>query len=387
MGAGMGAMQPTVHLPRRQRTHVLVVCDGTGAGHALVYTLRTQGYAADRAVSEADALAHLRTTPFHVVLCELRVPELTALTFIREALAIQPDLAVVAMSGAVSARPETEAVEAGAAACVRLPVVMEELVAALEEALDYRQRRIERRQSQQLVQEAVTHRTQALAERTELLEREQAALREATVRVTEALITAMEAKDLYLRGHSHRVGALGAAIAEELGLEADVVETIRLAGRLHDVGKIGIRESVLNKPGPLTPEEYAHVQEHVQIGVDILAPFTHLGDVLTFVHHHHEHWDGSGYPQRLQGDDITLGGRILCAADAYDALTSSRAHRGAMSDEAALAILEAASGRLLDPRIFATLERVVRQQQSLVFLDPANQGVSPRPTVNRAQSA
>jgi putative two-component system response regulator len=233
--------------------------------------------------------------------------------------------------------------------------------------------------------EALTQRTAGLAERTALLEREQAALREATVRMAEALTFAMEAKDPHLHGHSHRVAALAAAIAEELGLDAETVECIRLAGRLHDVGKIGIRESVLNKPGPLTAEEYAHVQQHVAIGVEILSPFTHLGEVLTYVHHHHEHWDGSGYPQRLPGETISLGGRILCAADAYDAMTSTRPHRGAMSGEDAVRILGTARGRLLDPQVFTALERVVRQQQSLVFLDPVRQGVDPRPTVIDAQ--
>ena len=224
-------------------------------------------------------------------------------------------------------------------------------------------------------------RAAALAARTEVLEREQAALRDATVRMAEALTFAMEAKDSHLHGHSHRVAALGAAIAEELGLDAETVEAVRLAGRLHDVGKIGIREAVLNKPGALTAEEYAHVQQHVGIGVEILSPFTHLGEVLTYVHHHHEHWDGSGYPQRLAGETISLGGRVLCAADAYDAMTSTRPHRGAMSGEEAVTILGAASGRMLDLQVFAALERVVRQQQSLVFLDPVSPGAGRQATV------
>ena len=185
--------------------------------------------------------------------------------------------------------------------------------------------RLPARDQQQPVAAALAPCTAALAERAATLEQEQAALRDATVRMAKSLAVAMEAKDPHLHGHSHRVAALGAAIAEELGLDAETVEAVRLAGRLHDVGKIGIREAVLNKPGTLTADEYAHVQQHVAIGVEILSPFTHLGEVLTYVHHRHEHWDGSGYPQGLRGSAISVGGRILTAADTFDALTSARA--------------------------------------------------------------
>src|SRR5262249_7107151 len=156
-----------------------------------------------------------------------------------------------------------------------------------------------------------------------------------------------------------RVAELAASIADQLALSADVVEQIRLAGRLHDVGKIGTRESVLNKPGKLTPEEFAHVKEHVRIGMAILAPLEHLGDALRYVEDHHEHWDGGGYPRGLAGADISLGGRILAAADAFDALTSKRAYRDPMGAEETIQFLQAHSGRLLDPTVYIALRSVV----------------------------
>ena len=184
----------------------------------------------------------------------------------------------------------------------------------------------------------------------------------------ETLINAMEAKNAYLRGHSQRVAELAASIADALGLEADLVEQVRLAGRLHDVGKIGVREAVLDKPGPLDPDEYAHVRDHVRIGLEILAPMTGLGDVLTFIGDHHERLDGSGYPQGLTGDAISIGGRILAAADTFDALTSRRAYRDSRSEQDTLEFMAGLVGRSLFPDVFDALRQVVERRQSLVFL-------------------
>ncbi len=179
----------------------------------------------------------------------------------------------------------------------------------------------------------------------------------------------MEAKDVYQRGHSRRVAEQAASVAEEMGLDADLVENVRLAGRLHDIGKIGIREDILNKPGALTPEEFAHVQDHVRIGMEILAPLRHIPQVLEFIHDHHEHFDGSGYPRGRRGSEISIGGRILAACDAFDAMTSRRAFREAFDEQATIGHLEAQVGRLLDPGVFAALQKVVVRRNTLPFID------------------
>ena len=192
-----------------------------------------------------------------------------------------------------------------------------------------------------------------------------------STRVAQALINAMEAKSPYLRGHSHRVAAVAATLAAEMDLPEEVVEQVRLAGALHDVGKIGVREYVLDKPDALTTEEFAQVKEHVSIGLNILAPLTHLGPVLEFIAHHHERTDGSGYPNGLTGDKVSLGGRILGAADALDALTSPRAFRQALTVEEALAVLEGKGPRGICPKVLPVLQRVAANGQILVFLDDA----------------
>lgn len=190
-----------------------------------------------------------------------------------------------------------------------------------------------------------------------------------STRIAQSLINAMEAKSQYLRGHSHRVAAAAAAIAAEMGFDDELVEQVRLAGRLHDVGKIGIREGVLDKPSALTPEEFAHVREHVRIGVDILRPLEQLGPVLDFVAHHHERLDGSGYPRGLRGNAISLGGRIIGAADVLDALTSPRAYRDAMTMGDAFTYMASLGPATVCPTVLPALARVVHSGQLLAFID------------------
>ena len=180
-----------------------------------------------------------------------------------------------------------------------------------------------------------------------------------SVSIAEAFVNAMEARDVFLRGHSQRVAELAAAIAGALGLDAEAVGLVRLAGTVHDVGKIGIRETVLLKPGPLTVDEYEHIKTHVQIGVDILAPLGHLGEALDYVAQHHEHLDGTGYPRGLRGHEISLGGRILAVADMFDALTSRRPYREPLTPGQAIELLAGLAGRAIDPDVFETLCRLV----------------------------
>ena len=160
---------------------------------------------------------------------------------------------------------------------------------------------------------------------------EQANQERISVATLEALVNALEAKDPYLRGHSARVADLSASVAAQHRLPpTSRSRRCGPAGRLHDIGKIGIREEILNKQGPLTDEEYEHVKQHVTVGSQILAPLVHLKDVIGFVRSHHERWDGFGYPDRLAGEAIPLGARIIGAVEIYDALTTARPYQEKM---------------------------------------------------------
>jgi HD-GYP domain-containing protein (c-di-GMP phosphodiesterase class II) len=169
--------------------------------------------------------------------------------------------------------------------------------------------------------------------------------------VVRALINAIDAKDAYTWGHSDRVALIARRLGEELQLGSQECERLYTSGLLHDIGKIGVPDKILQKAGPLTDEEFNEIKKHPQIGYDILQHLQQLGYVLPGVLYHHESIDGRGYPHALQGDDIPLFGRILAVADTYDAMTSSRPYRTALSPDVARSRLREGAGRQWDARV------------------------------------
>jgi diguanylate cyclase (GGDEF)-like protein len=180
--------------------------------------------------------------------------------------------------------------------------------------------------------------------------------RAARFRAAASLAKAVDARDTYTGSHSTRVAELGAWIAAHLGLDAEQIELTRLAGSLHDLGKLAIPEEILRKPGPLTPPERLVLERHCQIGYRMLESLG-VDPVADWVLHHHERWDGMGYPDGLAGEDIPLGARIIFVADAYDAMTSDRAYRGRLTPQEAVAELERCAGSQFDPEIVAAFAR------------------------------
>jgi HD-GYP domain-containing protein (c-di-GMP phosphodiesterase class II) len=176
-------------------------------------------------------------------------------------------------------------------------------------------------------------------------------LQESFLATVKALAQAVDAKDSYTAGHSSRVTQYSVLIAKELGLDAETQQRVRLSGLLHDVGKIGIRDSVLSKPGKLTDEEFEVMKGHPMVGGAILGPVVQLADVIPGVISHHERFDGKGYPRGLKGEEIPLVGRIIGVADAFDAMTSDRVYRPRLSDETALGELKKHSGAQFDSRM------------------------------------
>jgi putative nucleotidyltransferase with HDIG domain len=166
-----------------------------------------------------------------------------------------------------------------------------------------------------------------------------------------ALISAIDAKDNYTHGHSERVARVSMCLAERLHLPKAEVNTIYLGGLLHDIGKIGVDDAVLNKPGPLTPEEFDKIKQHPQLGYDILCGVRQLDRILPIVLHHHEAWDGSGYPHGLKSDETPLLARVTAVADAFDAMSSDRPYRRGMPDEKLDAIFREGAGRQWDPMV------------------------------------
>ncbi len=321
----------------------------------MVRFLQRCGYGVESAGNGTDALFLFESQDFDAMICDVRMPGLSGPELLPRVLARDPNLAVLMLSAVNDAPTAANVLAGGAIDYLVKPIELRTLQDAVIRALARRHSRMEKERFDERIQEEVRLRTAEL-------EHEKESLRRLSVSVVETLIIAMEAKDVYLRGHSLRVADLAAEIAVEMQQDPAMVERIRLAGRLHDVGKIGIREEILNKPSTLTVAEFEHVKQHVRIGIEILRPMAQLDPVLDFIQDHHEHWDGSGYPRAIRGEAITLGGRILAAADAFDALTSQRAYRDPMRADDSLAYLGTVAGALLDPQVMHALQVVITRR-------------------------
>lgn len=339
---------------------ILVVDDEDTIRLVLAKYLRTRGFDVATAESGDAALEKLAGSRFDLMLCDVRMPGLSGIEIVPSALEADPDLGIVMLSAVNDAPTATEAMGQGVLDYLTKPIELQHLYDAVSRALLKASSLREQRRVERAIRQEVS-------ERTKELELEKAHLRDLTVGMLEKLVTAMEAKDIYQRGHSARVAELAASIAQAMGLAPDVVEDVRIAGRLHDVGNIGISADVLNKHGALNAEEFAHVKDHVRIGVEILMPLRHIERAAVFVGDHHEHWDGGGYPHSRVGEKISIGGRILAAADAFDALTTRRRFREPISPQEAVVALHREVGTRLDPRVYEVLRLVVMRRKSLAI--------------------
>ncbi len=341
---------------------VLVVDDEEPIRNALKKFLTQQGYEVATAASGDEAIKVLQRQKIACMLLDVRMPGRSGIDLVPQVMELEPSIAILMLTAVNDATTAALCMQRGAMDYLTKPIDLSDLARAILRAIRRRDSLLEQQNINQWLKEEV-------ALRTAELRRERAKLERLSVATLEALVNALEAKDAYIRGHSARVADLAAMIASEMTLPDEVVEQIRMAGRLHDIGKIGIREGILTKQGPLTTEEYEQVKQHVVVGSQILAPLAHLGEIITYVRSHHERWDGQGYPDRLQGEQIPLGARILGAAEIFDALTTSRPYQEKMPADVAVERMRDLAGNVLDEQVYKALETAVRKRQTLTFLD------------------
>lgn len=341
---------------------VLVVDDEEPIRGALRKFLTQQQFDVYTAGSADEALQQLRLHKISLMLSDIRMPGTSGVDLVPQALEIEPDLAILMLTAVNDATSAALCMQRGAMDYLTKPIELADLGRAVQRAIKRRETLLENRHLNQWLKDEVTTRTAEL-------QRQQHRMERISTATLEALVNALEAKDPYLRGHSARVADLSANIATELGLTEEDVDRVRMAGRLHDLGKIGTRDVVVNKEGPLTPEEFEHVKQHVVIGAQILAPLAHLRDVVAMVKSHHERFDGTGYPDGLRAEEIPLGGRVIAAAEIYDALTTSRPYQEKLTPEQAVERMADLSGTVLDAKVHEALARIVGRRQTLVFLD------------------
>jgi response regulator RpfG family c-di-GMP phosphodiesterase len=305
---------------------VLVVDDEDTIRNAVARFLLKRGYDVRMASSGREALRQVAEGGIALMLLDVRMPGMSGLDVVPEALHLAPEIAIVMLSATTDPASAALCLQRGAMEYLTKPVELSDLATAIERSL----------------------------RRRDTLLRERSDREHLSVMTLEALISALESKDRFLSGHSARVTDFAAGIAKQLDLSSDQIEQVRRAGRLHDLGHIGVREAVLHKQGPLTAEEYQHVKQHVVIGSAILAPLA-LGPIADSVRGHHERCDGTGYPDRLKGERIPLTARILCAAEVYDALTTARPYQPTMSPDEAVLRMRALAGSVIDPWVMEAI--------------------------------
>lgn len=346
----------------RSLVTTLVVDDEEAVRLALAKFLRGLGHEVVIVADGATALEEVRRRKVSCILLDVRLPDTSGLDLVPTLLELEPFAAILMLTAVNDANSAALCMQRGATDYLVKPVDLSDLERAIVRALARRSEAIEQAQTQVWLR-------QEIVQRGAELRRERSNLERISVATLEALVNALEAKDPYLRGHSARVADLSATVAGEMGLGDELVELVRTAGRLHDIGKIGVRDEVINKKGPLTDEEFEHVKAHVSIGAQILAPLTHLREVVAYVRSHHERADGTGYPDGLPANAIPVGARIIGAAEVYDALTTARPYQEKMPPDEAVARMRDLVGTVLDPDVHRALEAVVGRRKTLVFLD------------------
>jgi cyclic di-GMP phosphodiesterase len=329
----------TATLPNGATGRCLVVDDDAQVRQVLMRVIATHGLSPMEACSGADALSLLKHSgEVPICISDIYMPEMDGVTFLREALQRYPDMAVIMLTGMAEVSTAVECLKLGALDYISKPLAVDEVRIRIDKALEKRRLVLENR----FYQQTLELRVQDLDRRN----------RASLINGVQTLVQALEAKDAYTSGHSSRVSRYAVTTSVQLGFTDNSLEHIRLGGELHDIGKIGTREAILNKPGPLTPEEFEHVKEHSSLGEKILAPFlAQSPTVLRIVRSHHERMNGSGFPDRLRGNQIPLEARIVAVVDAFDAMTTNRAYRPQRPISDAIQELRRCSGDLFDGEV------------------------------------
>ncbi|MDH3591225.1 MAG: HD domain-containing protein, partial [Planctomycetota bacterium] len=264
---------------------------------------------------------------------------------------VRPEVDTLIMTAYASAETAVDALRRGVTDYLAKPFGVKEIREAIEKCLAGR----EQRQQEQRKVEDLSARVEQTSVENDRLRLDQ---RRAYVGIVTTLIEAVEAKDRFNQGHSRRVAELAVRFAGHIGLEERDLELLETGGKLHDIGKIGVPEEILNKPGKLTDEEFEAIKAHPVIGEQILRPLDFLAEIQPIVRHHHERWDGRGYPDGLHGKQIPRLAALLSVCDAYDALTSDRPYRRGMPESKALDILREGAGTQWDPDLIRLFEQL-----------------------------
>ena len=318
----------------------LVVDDESYVRELLSRVVAGEGIDCRQAASGKEALAVLREGGFELLVTDINMPGMTGLELLAEAREQFSDLAVIMVTALGDRATAINALKLGAYGYIVKPFDTDEIAIAIANALERRRLMIESRTYEERLEGEVRERT--------------ADVRRSQSEIVMRLLAAAEYRDDDTGAHIRRIGLFAGTLAGLAGWDRDAVGLMQLAGSMHDIGKVGVPDAVLLKPGKLTPEEFDVIKQHTTIGARILGethiPVVQLAKEIALTHH--EKWDGSGYPNALAGDTIPQSGRITALCDVYDALVSHRVYRPALPEAEALDIMKKGRGSHFDPALF-----------------------------------
>ena len=340
------------------RGNVLIADDEETIRLLLNEFLRSRGYNCEIAVDGEDALAKLKTGQFDVALCDIQMPRKTGLEVLREIRSQGVDTAFVLVSAVHDTRRAIAALRMGAYDYIVKPFQLDEVELCVERALDHKRLVYENRQYQTNLEQLVAERTSQL-EGANISLREKSESLEATVEelystyrsTLGVLCAALDLRDNETKGHSERVVTYSLRLGQEFCFSRQEMMSLEHGALLHDIGKIGVRDSILLKPGKLTAEEWIEMKRHVDYGENIIKKVPFLSGAMWVVSQHHEFFNGTGYPRGLKGEEIHINARIFAVADTLDAMTSDRPYRTALSFQRAADEVRRYRGTQYDPKV------------------------------------
>lgn len=335
-------------------TRVLTVDDEPSACKLISLILTPPAFECSATSNAHDALAALQRRQFDAVISDLQMPGMSGMELLREVRRHHPQVVFLVTTGVDNVDIGVEAMRSGADDYLVKPLSENAVLASLGRALHKKRLEREVEHYREHLEEMVAQRTDQLRSALQRIERSY----EDTLR---ALGAAIDLRDSETAGHSQRVCLYSLEIARAIGLSGVPALNLERGAYLHDIGKLGIPDGILLKPGPLTSDERKLMQRHVQIGFELVNGIPFLADAAEIILTHHERYDGSGYPNGLKGQEISLGARIFAVSDSFDAVTSDRPYRRASSFESGRVTVAREAGRLFDPQVVSVFVGISEQ--------------------------
>jgi putative nucleotidyltransferase with HDIG domain len=341
------------HMPTTASPRILIVDDEVEITEILA-DLLSEDYECLKAGSAEQALTLLREHQFHLVISDITMPGMSGLEMIPHVKQLSRETVVVMISGMQTVESAIGALRLGAFDYLMKPFDLRQVEAVVKRALEHHDLVTAKQRYENHLEELVEQRTAEL-------DRALNSLEGAYRSTLKALTAALETRDSETHGHSERVVSYSLRLGREYGLNSEEMKALEFGSLLHDIGKIGVPDSILRKPAKLTEEEWVRMREHPMHGQQILRGIEFLQGASRVVAQHHEKWDGTGYPLGLRAEDIDINARIFAVADAFDAITSDRVYRRGKSYEAASQELDDWAGRQFDPKVVEAFHRVPKE--------------------------